>query len=60
MTATTATGSQFTFRDDEERQVAKVLLARALVMEAKFVDHDVDPQVQADADTPLPTDRTTS
>lgn len=61
MTATAATsGSQRTFRDDGERKITKVLLARALVMQARFLDHDVEPRVQADADTPLPTDRTTS
>lgn len=57
MTATGATGGpQLTFRNEAERKTTKVLLARALVKQAQFLRHPVDPQVQADANTTLDTD----
>ncbi len=57
MTATAATGgSRLTFRNDAERRTTKVLLARALVKQARYLHHPVDPQVQAYADARLDTD----
>jgi hypothetical protein len=54
MTATTPIASRFTFRDDAEREQARVMAARLLVRQAKLLKHDVDPEIAAVAQRPLP------
>ena len=56
MTATTPTASRFTFRDDAERDQARIMAARLLVRQAKLLNHDVDPGIASDAQRPLPDD----
>lgn len=54
MTATTTSPARFTFRDDAERDTARIMLARLLVRQANLLKHDVDPKIAADATRPLP------
>lgn len=54
MTITATAGTQFTFRDDAERDRTRTMAARLLVRQAKLLKHDVDPEVAADAQRPLP------
>jgi hypothetical protein len=54
MTATALPPARFTFRDDAERETARIMLARLLVHQARMLRHDIDPKVAADAARPLP------
>lgn len=54
MTVTAATPARFTFRDDAERDTARIMLARLLVRQAKLLKHGIDPGVAAGAAQPLP------
>lgn len=54
---TTTAADRYTFRDDDEREAGRIMLARLLVRQAELLKHEVDPQVASDASRPLPDER---
>lgn len=57
---TTAAADRYTFRDGDERETGRIMLARLLVRQAELLKHEVDPQVASDASRPLPDERSVS
>lgn len=51
---TTTATDRYTFRDDDEREAGRIMLARLLVRQAELLKHEVDPRVASDASRPLP------
>ena len=39
---------------EQERDTARIMLARLLVRQAEFLEHDVEPWIMTDAARPLP------
>lgn len=56
---TATTGPRFTFRDEDEADETRIRAARLLVRQAELLHHDVDPDIAADAQRPLPAAHTT-
>lgn len=52
----TSTGPRFTFRNEQERDRARIMAARLPVRQAKLLKHSIEPDIAADARRPRPKD----